>query len=681
MPKLPHFLETHGLVRRSWFFCLVGPARMLIVCAGILSASVLAFGQARISFIEKPRETQESVKLVFTITGASDRRVRVSLWGEVDHVVSREIALTGTGEHIVSVNLFEGRNRVSFIVYVNDEPWPLNDDQDSADIRCTGRWCKKPFTLPSEKVASEFKESGGPGRGQDEETQQSEEESKRRQEGTQRDQQGAGPDQARRTRQGQAEDQPQSQAERPAVDQENGEESKAITIEEPKQPEGKDFYLADNVSSIDSYVTVPKGIDEIQYDVLNDGKTVFTSSAQTVDTSADDAKVRVKLRFIRGLNTIRIYNAKKPGDGKQATIDIRCEGDNCPSDLNVATIVTNSQNTRIVVGMEQAGASSAESATKPFLDFFFTTPIAFTRQTQDEQDRKLPKVPRLALWGNVRLAATPGQITTTGIFPTNLVNQVGQSERFDLVQSFDFLAGLEGRAFTANGSFLSLIPTIRQKTRFYFAAGFGAISPLTVKKENAQIFKIPKPGDSQYDLFVDRYGTPPTGKEFVAFVPLDRDRFLRQWYAGIRLKTFYCENQDCQTFRNSFPAIVDFMVGQSESVTGGRTKYAITDPADKTKVLGYKKAYVFKVDAFYPMPFKEASFLYLYGTAIMKIGGGGVKINSPLFLDPGSILIFDPKVYVPPAQLQELLQPNRDYYKIGIGVNLTDLFNRNKTRQ
>jgi hypothetical protein len=88
---------------------------------------------------------------------------------------------------------------------------------------------------------------------------------------------------------------------------------------------------------------------------------------------------------------------------------------------------------------------------------------------------------------------------------------------------------------------------------------------------------------------------------------------------------------------------------------------------------------VLRIDGFYPFPIKEASFLYFYGTALMKIGGK-VNITTPLFLDnPGTtVQISDPTVFMPPTSVLKLQQPDRDYYKIGVGINLTDLFNRNK---
>jgi hypothetical protein len=245
-----------------------------------------------------------------------------------------------------------------------------------------------------------------------------------------------------------------------------------------------------------------------------------------------------------------------------------------------------------------------------------------------------------------------------------------------LIQSFDFLAGLDVRVFGSNKYSLGILPKIRQRTEFYFVGGGGAISPLTTTKSaNSQIFAVPTTTSSQRDLFVARYGEVAASKKYIAFVFPERDRFLRQFYGGVRFKTYYYDKDE--TLINRFPAIVDVMFGQNEAVTGGQLKADVID--DHGKVIGRKRAYVIRVEAFYPFPIKEASFLYLFGTAMMKIGNGGVKINTPLILDtaPSSVLVTSDDVFVTPT-----LQTNRDLYRIGIGVNLIDLFNRKpKTAQ
>jgi hypothetical protein len=470
----------------------------------------------------------------------------------------------------------------------------------------------------------------------------------------------------------------------------NDADVKDIAIVQPKLPEGQSVLTVADKSTQDAYVTVAKGssIKKIQYDVINEGKPVFTSPTVVVNSGAspltDDVTIPMTLKFLNGSNTIRIYDAEHAGSNNDASIVIKCDGPNCATDFLIAQYPTNSMTTRAIVGMEQVGASSASSETKPFLDFFFTGGLVFGDLKDKDgnlvlgPDHKPIKVPRFGTWGQIRLSTTPQQTASAAVFPSNFVNQITDPTKVvDLVQSFDFLAGVELRTFSANGWNWTLIPGIKQKSRFFLTFGAGAISPLTASRTAAQIFKIPPaadgatPAGAQRANFIARFGEPPTGKTYVGFVPLERDRFFRQYYFGIRIKTHYCEDDDCNRFRNRFPSIVDFALGQNEAVTGGRFHQ---DDG--------KRAWVVRLDAFYPLPFREASFLYLYGTALMKVfGAKGTPGDIPLFLDtaPGEIQITDTTVFIPPSFVQPS-RVNRDYYKIGIGVNLTDLFNRNKPK-
>jgi hypothetical protein len=750
----------------------------------LLSAAISVYAQVPKIQITEPvvAEAQEAVKIAFKVSGASQKRIRVKVDAGVSAVTSDEIKFSSNGEHVISVNLFQGKNSITLIGFVNDEA--VGNLVTPLVVKCSGRWCKKPFSMAPDAVASEL----GADQPVKEKVAQVEEDATEpvKVDSPQKEKKPKPPKKPevtdeldesqnggihintpkadrvyvnaktvslkltvdRKSKSDAAKNlkkvfitvlneiKPSTQAkeisyaeddvEKPgevampinigpgsneiiAFDPAHPDEERAsvkivcegncgadtegatsagIKVEKP--PEGSPPV---NAKSIDSYLKVTKTasdkIDNVQYEVFKEGQTVFTGPKVPVQYSGDDpATVRVPVKIATGQNIVRFFDADHPGNkDHQAFSEVKCEGDNCASDFLVAAFPSNTQNSRAVVGFEQAGASSKDSEFKPFFDFFFTAPLLYRCVKPGVKSGPCEKedLPRLAAWGQIRLASTPDQIAAASVFPTSLVNQVGRStSSIDLVQSFDFLAGLEGRLKSANGNFLSLIPGIRQRTHFYLAGGGGAINPLNARKETAQIFTIPAINSPQRDDFIARYGTPPTttpAKEFVGLVPLDRDRFLRQWYAGIRLKTFYCDNQECTKFKNNFPAIFDFMFGQNEAVTGGRFKYSLPDPTDSTKSIR-KNSYVLRFDAFYPFPIREANFLYFYGSALMKIGAGGVRIQNPIFLEnPGSeIKITDPRVYIPPANLQERFQPNRDYYKIGIGVNLTELFNRNKTQ-
>jgi hypothetical protein len=631
---------------------------MLLTLALLLFACAEANAQCTLTLQDPaggfPASAQDAVKVAFTLNAPCDSagNVRVQVSAPVGAIMSNPInELSAAHDYVLSINLFRGANTVTIVGLNAGTLTPVQ----TWSISCAGRWCNAPLSLAPASVVGAV---------------------------------GAAP------------------AAAPAA------ATNKITIDNPTVPSGKTAYET-NKSAIDSYVTVTQGsgINRIQYDVIHDGKVAFTSDPINVNyPAASDAKVPITLKVLKGLNTIRIYDTAHPGGGDDATVPINCTGDNCATDFLVATIPTNSRFTRAIVGMEQAGASSAESKVNPFLDFFFTTPLLFTpmkefvqvirkdshgnpvldannqpvkdwvRKTAVGPDGQPLKAPTFGAWGQVRFSTTPEQISSFAVFPSNFVNQVSDpTKAVDLVKSFDFLAGLEYRAFNANGWIWTLIPGVKQRTSVYFTFGGGAISPLTVKRESAQLFIVPVAPDPRRAEFIRRFGDPQ-GLTYVGFVPLERDRFFRQYYAGIRLKTHYCEDPDCNTYKNRFPSIVDFGIGQNEAVTGGRLKSEVRDSANN--IIAHRRAWVARVDAFFPLPFREANFLYLYGTALMKIGGGGgVKIQTPLFLDTptSTIQITDPGVYIPPPDLQPT-RTDRDYYKIGIGVNLTDLFNRNKPK-
>ncbi len=373
------------------------------------------------------------------------------------------------------------------------------------------------------------------------------------------------------------------------------------------------------------------------------------NGACPMEINLPDTKLATAYFFdVTGVEDVETIDVSMYGNYEKAHNKIHFER---KGDSAVSTISLNSLNTRGIVGFEQVGATASESSAKPFLDFFFTAPLWFKRDSDD--------LSRLSLWGNIRLAAVPSQISTIGVLPTNFANQVAETNPSQLIQGFDFNVGPEFRLHTSRG-FASLIPGLKQRTDVYLAAGFGAISPLNPReRDNVQIFTVPATSSPQYEEFKTRFPeAAASGKPYVAFTFPERDRFLRQFYAGFRFKTHFAKGGE---LLNRFPAIFDLMLGRNEAVTGGKLKHT-----------------VLRMEGFYPLPIRSADFLYIYGTAMMTFGGGGVKINKPLFLDtPGStISLSSPDLFVVPNR-----QTNSDYYRIGVGIDLMKLFNRKPKEQ
>jgi hypothetical protein len=98
---------------------------------------------------------------------------------------------------------------------------------------------------------------------------------------------------------------------------------------------------------------------------------------------------------------------------------------------------------------------------------------------------------------------------------------------------------------------------------------------------------------------------------------------------------------------------VDVTMGQDASVTGG-----------------YLHGVVFKVDAILPIPTGSgSSWLYLFGSTYIRLQTN--QNLSPLVLQtpPTPITVPSPTVFVLP-----LRQPNRDYFRLGVGLNINQLW-------
>ncbi len=292
---------------------------------------------------------------------------------------------------------------------------------------------------------------------------------------------------------------------------------------------------------------------------------------------------------------------------------------------------------RTIVGFEQAGASAASSAQRFFFNQYVSVPFPVKQKADADFG------PRVRLWGDVRITSVPQQISSTvGTFAAAFPQQAADLKVNEVAQGAEFLAGAEVRL-----GGMRLGENARQKFSMYLVFGGGAISPLT-PKDTLQVFSI-APGslaDEQRAILESLY-PQVVGKSEVAFVTADRDRFFSEYYGGFRFKTHYFDNQSTPRF----PAVLDVTYGQNESVTGGRLRGG-----------------VLRLEGFYPLPYDTGRFLYLFGTAMLK--PSRARIADPLILQPP-----DPDIKVPSSQVAMVTVPqvNRDYYRIGIGIDFIEL--------
>ena len=391
---------------------------------------------------------------------------------------------------------------------------------------------------------------------------------------------------------------------------------------------------------------------DMRSSVTNDDSTNAAISSSAPATSVSSS------RDPKAMSTGGKNSSGQPKDDQGAT-----NGDEGSANQKEINNPFSSLNKRFILGFEQSGAASSDTTGRPFFDLFINTPLSRNDSPCDPKlsanekatKNKVPCAPpRFSVWGDVRLTSTPEQINALGNVVSNSVGTITGGKVNQLASAFDFVVGPEVRLERFHHTDFSLI------------AGFGAVSPVS-PRQSAQIFQVPDAASSQATRFFTQY-PGAQGKQFIAFISPDRDRFLRQYFGGFRFKTFSYETEKdekgkavldkngnpVEHLSDVFPATFDITFGQNEAVTGGRLR-----------------KFVVGFDGFYPLPFPDNSrFLYLFGSARFK-AGGPKNIGPPFILDTAasSVTITDPKVFI-----ADPTPTNRDTYRIGFGVDLVELF-------
>src|SRR5690349_3769629 len=133
---------------------------------------------------------------------------------------------------------------------------------------------------------------------------------------------------------------------------------------------------------------------------------------------------------------------------------------------------------RAIIGFEQAGASATKAEQHFFFDFFI--------------DRKMP-VNWFSIWGNVRVASYPQQISTP-VAQFDLATQLGQVPVNQLAETAEFNAGIDIHPFKNWG--------VGGDTsrRFGIIAGVGGSGPFA-PQSRLTLYTVPDATSPQYQQF------------------------------------------------------------------------------------------------------------------------------------------------------------------------------------
>jgi hypothetical protein len=343
---------------------------------------------------------------------------------------------------------------------------------------------------------------------------------------------------------------------------------------------------------------------------------------------------------------------------------------------------------RMILGGQQAGASSTPSVRKLFADLHMDVP-GFWRGPQDTY-----KVygPMMRFWGDVRITSIP-EAAPVQLSSVNLGSQVSKLDTSQIAQSVAFAFGAEFRIFARPPNFKDEAFATRNNNEYDLGGltkfteslvlGFGAITPLN-PQQSATLVDV-NLGDAQ-KLYQDVTGqalsacpasgtapsncvcpattpstsaTAPSCISTLALLSKDRARFMRQWFAGLRLKTHYFTSAGIPISRP--PATLDVSIGQNEEVTAG-----------------HLSGFVLRMEGFYPLPFQQLHMIYLFGRAYLKISGNPGLSNPYVLLPPPTPTppATAPAIGSPGVLSLTLPVPSRDIYSLGIGVDLLQVVSK-----
>jgi hypothetical protein len=331
------------------------------------------------------------------------------------------------------------------------------------------------------------------------------------------------------------------------------------------------------------------------------------------------------------------------------------------------------------------GASSSGPSQQYFVSFDLRAPIARGRKLK-EKETPYPLQNRWWAWADPRIASLPTANTSalnSISSASGLSTGAGSQTIGSITQSFDFQGGIEFALKNAWEGVQFGDRGLWARSSFSLIAGGGALTPFNTSAPTSEYSLNNNLGDefnqnpsliAEYPVLAKAlcsYGftggdgvscptTAPTTKPTsVAFVLPNRSRFYRDYYAGLRLRSYYLTGNcpdpsmklpapDCQ-LQNVYPGTFDLRFGQDESVTQ------------------HLRGMVLTLAGTYPLPGTQGT-VRVFGSAYLGLRRN--RISNPLILVPAStVATLDQSSVV----VQEIQPTDQDYFRLGLGVDLVPL--------
>jgi hypothetical protein len=299
---------------------------------------------------------------------------------------------------------------------------------------------------------------------------------------------------------------------------------------------------------------------------------------------------------------------------------------------------------RAVGGYQYSESSSAKGETNGFFDLYLSTVMPGLKGF-NKRSAKLEMKP-WRLWINLRLTSVPQQNEKNiGALGPEYFSDLSKLKFNEIASAAEFMFGLDITLWRTD----KIVNNGHVTLGLLFAAG--AITNIKPTSDEVKTFKISDEVKERYpDENYDNI-------EYVAFVPQDVNRFYRQYYAGFRVKVYTHENGNDKG-KTTFPAMFDATWGLNDAVSGRKGDF-------------FRKP-VFRFDLFFPFKIIDIP-MYFFGTLI--VNADKESIDMPLFLEP-TTEEDEVKPWSPNLLKIAVPENDRDYYRIGLGIDLSALLKK-----
>jgi hypothetical protein len=395
------------------------------------------------------------------------------------------------------------------------------------------------------------------------------------------------------------------------------------------------------------------------------GKSVKTATLTIAPKSNKAGNASLVAVNAAGAAPIVVLAVQQPANGE---LDCGAQYSDCDLSAGVGF--------SLIGGLEQSYLSSEQDQTNGFIRAYaqVMNPIGNSHAT-------------FGPWGDIRDLGAPQTGANQNIVAavSNPTGGITTSSLSSIGYSVDFLVGvaLDYPALGKNGRFSwgpiigagATTPISSATTSAAYtvpALGTQECSQLQARFASAQAYSmgysnqlIAGPtstltGACLVNSNANNLGTP-TQVSTLAFTGENRSNFLEKWEAGVRTtyRTYTARNQTtCDPSNPCQRGVVDYTIGEDSAITRGQIRGLVA-----------------KIDGVQPLPF-SGGFFYLFGSVALRFQK---DIDySPLILQSATLStnsIPNPGIFVEP-----LMQPNKDFYRIGVGLSLDQIWTALKAK-